>query len=261
MRLLLVDDDELLTDVVAKHLIKQRYAVDVADTGQMAIEFVSLFDYDLIILDVVLPDQDGRDICKQLRRDHQQMPILMLTAQNTSEDTVKGLDAGADDYLVKPIDLAELMARVRALLRRNHPMSSPMLTWGALTLDPISCETQYAAKKLALTPKEYAILELFLRNHQRTHTLDGIIDNIWSLENPPSLYAVRTHIKSLRQKLKRQGAAPDFIETVYGFGYRLNPSYQTGPQANPQISPPAIIPVSSSPPVSAAPPSAPKLSP
>ncbi len=226
MRILLVDDDELLTEVISQHLIKQRYAVDIADTGQMALDFVSLFNYDLVVLDVILPDLDGRDICVKIRENKHQMPILMLTAQKTSEDTIKGLDAGADDYLIKPIQLAELMARVRALLRRPQPTASPLLQWGQLQLDPISCETKFLRQKVALTPKEYAILELFLRNTSRTHTLDAIIDNIWSLENPPSLYAVRTHIKSLRQKLKREGAAQDFIETVYGFGYRLNPIYQ-----------------------------------
>lgn len=221
MRILLVDDDELLTDIIVKHLNEQNYTVDIANSGETCLEFAALLSYDLILLDVMLPDTDGRDLCKTLRHQKHEMPILMLTTRNTSQDKVEGLDSGADDYLVKPLDIDEFMARIRALLRRDFKPQAPILEWEKLQLMPSSCEVTYAAEKLELTPKEYSILELFLRNTDRIHTLDSIIDNAWSFEDPPSVDAVRTHIKGLRQKLKQKGAPKDFIATIYGFGYRL----------------------------------------
>lgn len=225
----MIDDDELLANTIAQHLIKQHYAIDIATTGQMGLEFIAMFDYDLIILDLMLPDLNGRKLCTRIRQSKHQMPILMLTAQDNPDDKIQGLDAGADDYLIKPIHLPELLARVRALLRRTASVASPKLEWGALSLDPSSFETAFREQLLNLTPKEYSILELFLRHPYKSQTLDGIIDNIWALEGTPSLYAVRTHIKSLRHKLKTCGAPQDFIETLYGFGYRLNPKYEETP--------------------------------
>lgn len=242
----MIDDDEQLADMIAQHLIKQHYAVDIATTGQMGLEFIALFTYDLIILDLMLPDFNGRTLCTRIRQNKHQMPILMLTAQDNAEDKIQGLDAGADDYLIKPIHLPELLARVRALLRRTTPVAPPNLQWGALTLNPSSFETTFEDQLLNLTPKEYSILELFLRHPHKSQTLDGIIDNIWALEDVPSLYAIRTHIKSLRQKLKALGAPPDFIETLYGFGYRLNPQYQAVPTAKRQSTPAPIMKPSAS---------------
>ncbi len=223
MRILLVDDDELLTDIIVKHLKEQHYTVDIASSGETCLEFAALLSYDLILLDVMLPDIDGRDLCKTLRHQKHEMPILMLTTRNTSQDKIEGLDSGADDYLVKPLDIDELMAHIRALLRRDFKPQAPILEWEKLQLMPSACEVTYAGEKLELTPKEYSILELFLRNTDRIHTLDSIIDNAWSFEDPPSVDAVRTHIKGLRHKLKQKGAPKDFIATVYGFGYRLKP--------------------------------------
>ncbi len=223
MRVLLVDDDELLTDIIRTHLVDQRYAVDIAATGEGCLEYLALFDYDLIVLDVILPDTNGKQLCQRLRLEKYTMPILMLTAQDTSEDKVEGLDSGADDYVVKPFIIEELMAHIRALLRRDFTTSTPILKWGELELDPRFYEVTHGSKKVELTPKEYAILETFLRNTEQIHTLDSIIDNAWSFEDPPTVDAVRTHIKGLRQKLRKQGAPKDFIATVYGFGYRLKP--------------------------------------
>ena len=223
MRILLVDDDEALMETLAEGLIKQRYAVDVAVNGEMAQEFFGLFSYDLIVLDMLLPDIDGISLCRQLRQRGAASPILMLTAKDDSTDKVRALDAGADDYVVKPFDFEELCARIRALLRREILVATSILRWGDLSLTPDTFEVFYKDHQLHTTPKEYALLELLLRHPSQVFSLDAIIDNIWSFEDPPSGDAVRTHVKGLRQKLKAGGAPKDFIETVYGLGYRLKP--------------------------------------
>ena len=221
MRILLVDDDEALMETLAESLIRQRYAVDIAVDGETAREFLALFPYDLIVLDIRLPDAEGTALCQQFRQQGITCPILMLTAQDASADKVQALDAGADDYVVKPFDFDELCARIRALLRRDSHVSTSDLQWGDLTLKPDTFEVFYGEHQLHTTPKEYALLELFLRHPHQVFSLDAIIEDIWSFEDPPSGDAVRTHIKGLRQKLKAGGAPKNFIETVYGLGYRL----------------------------------------
>ena len=221
MRLLLIDDDEVLMGTLMERLIKQRYAVDVAIDGVTAQEFIDLFNYDLIILDMMLPDIDGISLCQKLRRRAVTCPIMMLTARDDSQDKVQALDAGADDYMVKPVDFDELCARVRALLRRDAQDASATLHWGDLAITPETFEVFYGEHQLHMTPKEYALLELLVRHPNRVFSLDAIIDNLWVFEDPPSGDAVRTHIKGVRQKLKAGGAPKNFIETVYGLGYRL----------------------------------------
>ena len=223
MRILLVDDDEALMETLAESLIKQRYAVDIAIDGETAQEFLALFSYDLIVLDMLLPDISGISLCQQFRRQGIHSPILMLTARDASTDKVQALDAGADDYVVKPFNFEELCARIRALLRRDSQALTCVLNWGDLSLNSNTFEVFYGERQLHTTPKEYALLELFLRHPSRLFSLDAIIENLWSFEDPPSGDAVRTHIKGLRQKLKAGGAPKDLIETVYGLGYRLNP--------------------------------------
>ncbi len=221
MRILLVDDDEQLMEALASNLIEQHYAVDIATDGEAAWEYVSLFTYDLIVLDVMLPKLDGVSLCQRLRSEGYQMPILLLTAKDRSIDKVRGLNAGADDYVVKPFDFAELTARIRALLRRESRTLPPVLHWENLSLDSNTCNVTYKEQPLHLTPKEYALLELFLRNPKHVYSAGAIIENLWSFEDPPGEDAVRTHIKGLRQKLKQAGASANIIETVYGIGYRL----------------------------------------
>lgn len=223
MRILLVEDDKSIADAVAAILAKQHYVVDVAADGQAGWGFVSSCDYDLIVLDVMLPKLDGISLCRQLRQEGYRMPILLLTARDTGTDKVKGLDAGADDYVVKPFDFQELTARIRALLRRGNSSLPPVLEWGSLHLDPSTCEVTYDSQVLHLTPKEYGVLELFLRNKQRVFSRSAIIDHLWSFEDPPEEDTIKSHIKGLRQKLKAAGAPTDLIETVYGLGYRLKP--------------------------------------
>ena len=238
MRLLLVDDDHLLSETLAQQLIRQRYAVDVAANGEMAGEFVDLFSYDLIILDMLLPDTDGLSICHQFRQRGIDCPILMLTANDNRSNKIKALDTGANDYVVKPFDFEELFARIRVLLRGNSPGTTE-LQWGALSLNPVTLDVFYDHNQIHLTPKEYAMLELFLRNPSRVFSLDAIIDNLWSFDDPPGGDAVRTHVKGLRQKLKAGGAPKDFVETVYGLGYRLK-AMEAAPLTEPSPSETAV---------------------
>ncbi|NET54417.1 MAG: response regulator transcription factor, partial [Merismopedia sp. SIO2A8] len=163
----------------------------------------------------------GISLCQRLRSHGYSTPILLITARDTSTDKVNGLDAGADDYVVKPVDLPELLARIRALLRRGNTSSPPILQWGSLKLDPSSYEVSYRDQPLRLTPKEYSLLELFLRNGRRVLSRSMIIDHVWSFEAPPSPDTVKAHIKSLRQKLKAVGTPDDVIETIHSIGYRL----------------------------------------
>jgi diguanylate cyclase (GGDEF)-like protein len=221
MKILLVEDDALIAEPLAKALIDQRYAVDVTTDGQAGWELLESFTYDLILLDVKLPKLDGITLCRRLRRSGNQTPILLLTAQNTSTNQVMGLDAGADDYVAKPFNLQELLARIRALLRRGRAALPPLLEWRNIKLDPSICEVTCNNQSVRLTPKEYGLLELFLHNPHRIFSTGALIDHIWSFEEPPTEDTIRSHIKGLRQKLKAAGALDDPIETVYGIGYRL----------------------------------------
>ncbi|BBD54048.1 MULTISPECIES: response regulator transcription factor [Planktothrix] len=221
MRILLVEDDERITKALAEALMDHHYVVDVVHDGQMGWEFAESAAYDVIILDVMLPGLSGIQFCQRLRQQGKTTPVLMLTAKDTSADKVLGLDVGADDYVIKPFDLQELLARVRALLRRGNSALPPVLEWGSLRLDPNSCEVTYAEKLLSLTPKEYGLLELFLRSPGRVLSREIILEHLWSFEDIPGDDTVKTHIKRLRQKLKIVGVPSTLIETVYGLGYRL----------------------------------------
>jgi DNA-binding response OmpR family regulator len=221
MRILLVEDNVRLAEALAEALTDQLYVVDAVRDGEAAWAQMQAIAYDMILLDVMLPKLDGIGLCKRLREMGYHLPILMLTARDTSGDKVAGLDAGADDYVVKPFDLQELFARIRALLRRGNSPATPILTWGSLRLDPSTYEVLYEDRPLHLTPKEFSLLEILLRNGRRVLSRAVIIDHIWSSENPPEEETVKAHIKSLRQKLRAVAAPEDLIETVHGLGYRL----------------------------------------
>ena len=223
MRILLIEDDISLAEVLAEALGDYGYAVDIVHDGEMGLEQGMREDYSAILLDVNLPKLDGIQVCKRLRSSGCTVPILMMTALDANTDKVVGLDAGADDYVVKPVDLLELMARIRALMRRGKVIAETKPVWGDLVLDPSSHEVTYNAKKLELTPKEFALLELFLRSGKRVLSRPAIINHLWSTDEPPSEEAVKAHIKYLRQKLRLVDAPHDFIETVRGLGYRLKP--------------------------------------
>lgn len=221
MRLLLVEDDVYLAESLAEALVSQRYVVDVVKDGEAGWCQLQTLDYDLTLLDVTLPQLDGIGLCQRLRSRGHQTPVLMLTARDTSEDKVKGLDAGADVYMVKPFDLSELLAQVRALLRRGTASASTVLTWARLQLNPETYEVSYDQQSLRLTPKEFSILELLMRNGRRVLSRAFILGSLWSMQNPPDEETIKAHIKSLRHKLKAAGAPKTLIETVHGVGYRL----------------------------------------
>jgi DNA-binding response OmpR family regulator len=221
MRILLVEDDVRLAETLAEALTDQRYIVDMVMDGETGWNQAKILDYDLLLLDVMLPELDGISLCHRLRSHGYSMPVLMLTARDTVSDKINGLDAGADDYVVKPVDLQELFARIRALLRRGSALSPPILEWGELHLNPSTYEVSYGSNPIHLTPKEYGLLELLLRNGRRVLSRSVIIEHVWSLESPPEEHAVKVHIRSLRQKLKAAKALENLIETVHGMGYRL----------------------------------------
>jgi DNA-binding response OmpR family regulator len=220
MRILLVEDDLRLAETLAEALTDQLYVVDIVTDGEAGWQQAKLLEYDLLLLDLMLPELDGIGLCHRLRSHGYKMPILMLTACDTIDDEINGLDVGADDYVVKPVDLQKLLARIRALLRRGSS-TSPILTWGELRLDPSTYEVSYGGNPIHLTPKEYSLLELLLRNGRRVLSRSVMIEHVWSLESPPEEHTVKVHIRGVRQKLKAAGADEDSIETVHSIGYRL----------------------------------------
>lgn len=222
MKILLIEDDIRISEAIAEALRDRRYVVEIARDGELGLTFAETDTFDLIILDLMLPKLDGISVCRQLRNAGNKTPILMLTARDTSSDKVLGLDVGADDYVVKPFDLPELLARIRALLRRQTVTFSPILEWENLKLNPNECQVMYEEKTLNVTPKEYALLELFLRNGSRVLSRSVILERVWAFEDMPGEETVKVHLRSLRQKLKAAGAPANFIENVYGLGYRLN---------------------------------------
>lgn len=221
MRILIVEDDEIVAQSLTIALNEHHYAVDVAKDGRTGWEYATACKYDLIILDVMLPILNGIHCCHQLRSSGSMTPILLVTAHGDKATLVEGLDAGADDYVMKPFDLKELLARLRALLRRGQSSLPPTLNWGNLKLDPNACEVKWQEKLLKLTPKEYSLLELLLRNPKRIYSSSAMIDHLWSLDTPPSEDTIRSHVKGLRNKLKSAKVTDDPIETVYGIGYRM----------------------------------------
>lgn len=226
MKILIIEDDRYVATSLSLLLTHYNYVTEIAFDAEEAWGFIELFDYDLIILDISLPLLDGISFCRQIRSQGLQTPIMLLTGLNCPHEKAIGLDAGADDYMVKPFDEEELTARIRALLRRGKIKSLPVLKWGLLQLYPERHQVTYNQQILFLTPKEYALLELFLRNTHNVFSCNMILDHLWSYEDAPTEEAVRTHIKGLRMKLKAAGDSSNIIETVYGIGYRLNPAIE-----------------------------------
>ncbi|MBH8563430.1 response regulator [Nostoc sp. CENA67] len=241
MKILLVEDDESLIAVLTKSLLAHHYVVDTVKDGEMGWNYGSTFEYDLMVLDIMLPKLDGISLCQRFRAEGYTTPILLLTAQDTSTTKVKGLDAGADDYVVKPFDGLELIARIRALLRRTSVNPLPLLTWGDLFLNPSTCEVTYNSQPLILTTQEYRLLELLLWDSQHVFSTTEILDRLWSSEEFPAEATVRSHIRRLRHKLVAAGAPFDFIATVHGRGYYLKAPGQEA-RLQPPESPRQIYP-------------------
>ena len=225
MRILLVEDDDRIARPLAEDLKHQHYVVEIASDGIEGWEYAQAAEYNLILLDLMLPRLDGISLCKRLRAAKYPGFVLMLTAKDATADKVIGLDAGADDYLVKPFKRAELSARIRALLRRPSEMRQPVLRQGELSLDLACRVATYAENRLNLTPKEYLILECLLQNPGQVFTRTRLLDKLWELDCESGANTIRTHITNLRHKLKGAGCSDNLIETVHGVGYRLQ-TYQ-----------------------------------
>jgi DNA-binding response OmpR family regulator len=222
MRILIVEDDDRIAKPLAEDLKHQHHVVDIASDGIEGWEYASAGTYDLILLDLMLPQLDGITLCKRLRAAKSNALILMLTARDTTTDKIIGLDAGADDYLVKPFELEELAARIRALSRRTPEIHPSILTHGELQLDPSNCSVTYCGQLLSLTPKEYMILECFLRSPNKVLTKAAILNKLWEFDKLSGEETIKTHVTNIRRKLKVAGSSEELIETVYGIGYRLS---------------------------------------
>ena len=226
MKILLVEDDTFMSAALAKMLAANHYTIALAADGQTGLEKAIAVEYDLILLDLQIPKLDGINLCRQLRSQGYHKPILLLTAKDSNADIVAGLDAGADDYVIKPYAPEALLARIRALLRRSGESASPpsTLTWGELCLDLTSGKVTLGEQVIPLTATEYNLLELFLHNPNRIFSRNAILDRLWGFDDAPSERTIVTHVKDIRKKLKAGGLTEDILETIYGMGYRLKPA-------------------------------------
>lgn len=225
MRVLIVEDEHKIANSIKKGLEQETYAADVAYDGETGFELASVQDYDLIILDIMLPRMDGVEICSRLRGQKIHTPILMLTAKGQVRDRVTGLDSGADDYLTKPFAFEELLARVRALIRRPKTSVGTVLTVGDLSLDTLNYQVNRGKDRIQLTSKEYALLEYLLRHPNQILTKDQIINHVWDYNADVLPNTVEVYIGYLRNKIdKAFPGKPPLILTVRGFGYILGGS-------------------------------------
>jgi len=220
MYILVVEDEKKVVGFLKKGLQEERYTVDVAYDGEEALLLAEMNQYDLIILDIMLPKKDGMEVLKELRTQRISTPILMLTAKDSLQDKVQGLDSGADDYLTKPFAFAELLARIRALLRRGKPASEVSLKAADLILDPATHKVQRAGKPIELTSKEYALLEYFLRNKGQVLTRALISEHVWGYRFDTGTNIVDVYVNYLRNKIDH-GFDKKLIHTVRGVGYVL----------------------------------------
>jgi DNA-binding response OmpR family regulator len=220
MRLLFVEDDDALRTVVANGLQEAGYAVDAFPDGADALLASETVPYDVAILDIGLPDIDGFEVCRRLRRRSSPPPVLFLTARDTIEDRVAGLDLGAEDYVVKPFAFPELLARIRVVLRRG-PAGPPVLMVGDVTLDPASHTVERRGVAIRLTAREFSLLEYLMRNAGQVVTKSMIADHVWNFDLDADSNFIEVYIYTLRKKLDVPGSAP-LIQTLRGVGYRLD---------------------------------------
>jgi len=221
MKILIVEDDQRIAIPLKEELQHQNYVVDMAIDGSEGLEMAMTGQYDIIVLDLMLPKLSGFSVCKQLRDNGNSAAILMLTARSDKKDKVVGLDCGADDYLTKPFDLDELSARVRALSRRSISQRKSVISCGPLEIDTVSCAVTFREKVIDVTPTEYRLLAHFALNPTATFNGEELLDKLWSQDSAGGKETIKTHIKTLRKKLVAAGIKEEVIETVYGFGYRL----------------------------------------
>ena len=222
MRILVVEDNHRLSSSLEMNLAHEGYRVDTAYDGQEGQDLAELTPYDLIILDILLPRKDGLEVCRELRRRRIQTPILLLTGRDSVDDRVQGLGCGADDYLVKPFAMRELLARLRALLRRQQPYNNGCLEIGDLVIDPVAHTVERAGCLIDLTPREYALLEYLMSHPNQVVTRDMIEQNIWNYEFECESNVIDVYVRRLRRKID-DPFSPPLLHTIRGVGYRLTP--------------------------------------
>lgn len=220
MRVLIVEDERRLSNIIKKGFIEDGFAVDQAFDGEEGQYLAESEQYDLIVLDIMLPKIDGLQVCKELRKKSIKIPVLMLTAKSTTEDKVAGLDSGADDYITKPFSFVEFRSRVHALIRRSHQETSPVLSVDDLVVDPLKHVVSRGGKAINLTPKEFAVLELFLRHKGEVVSRTMIIEHVWDYNFDGMSNVVDVFVGTLRKKVDT-GAKTKLIQTVHGVGYKV----------------------------------------
>lgn len=220
MKILVVEDDRKVAGFIEMGLREERYAVDIAEDGEQAIVLAHVNDYDAILLDLMLPKKNGLQVAAELRADGQKTPILMLTARDATEDIIRGLDAGADDYLPKPFKFDELLARLRALLRRGGAARLDRLTFGSLELDRLKHRAHVAASPLNLTPREFQLLEHFLLHAEHVVRRTELLEKVWDMQFDPESNVIDVHVGNLRKKLSQSNADCE-IANVRGVGFCL----------------------------------------
>lgn len=220
MRILVVEDEQRIAVFIKQGLEEEGYAVDVAYDGEEALDWAAMVDYDLIVLDVLLPKKNGIQTCRDLRAQGNKVPVLMLTARDAVEDRVRGLDSGADDYLVKPFAFQELLARIRALLRRSGEVKTTRLQVGDLMLDTLTHRATRGERAIELTAREYAILEFLMRHPGQVLSRTQIAEHVWNYDFYSTSNVVDVYIRYLRRKVD-EGFDVNLIETVRGVGYKI----------------------------------------
>ena len=221
MKILVVEDEHLIATSIKKGLEQEKYVVDVAFDGLTGYDLASSGDYDLIILDLMLPKMDGLSVCRRIRQEKNHTPILMLTAKSQLEDKVIGLDSGADDYLTKPFAFEELLAHIRALARRPQSTVNEILSFSDLTFNLSTLEVSRQGKNIKLSGKEYALLECLMRHPRQVLSKDQLIKHVWSYESNILPNTVEVYIRNLRQKIDKNYKVK-LIKTVRGFGYKIS---------------------------------------
>ncbi len=227
-RLLIADDDNEIRELLEFDLSQSGYDVDTAKDGEEALHKALVGNYDLILLDVMMPKMNGFDVCKNIRSSKADVPILMLTAKGTINDKTQGFDSGADDYIVKPFDIQEVLLRVRALVRRSpasktKTVSQEILKIGDIEIFPDSLETEIKGKRIKLTPTEFEILYCLMQHFNNAVTLAVLLNEVWGYNSDDDVRMLRVHVGGLRQKIEQNPKIPDYLQTVTNVGYKLTP--------------------------------------